>query len=195
MILGVGVVAENTEIEEALRRKGIYGIDEEQLLETFEAAITAPRTLDHVVAGLDPAKLENAIQEADAADVFWLEDARFGHVVVAMNVARQGNDAPDGSQSILTAIRAAESLAGAVWVVTEHFIEKLARMLLLPREEFDPQVKSIASYGIDSMIGAELRNWIFKEYRIDIPFQQLLAPTLTISKFATQACESVGVTG
>jgi hypothetical protein len=64
---------------------------------------------------------------------------------------------------------------------------------LLARDEFDPQARSIASYGIDSGIGAELRNWIFKEYRIDIPFQQLLAPTLTIAKFATQACESVGI--
>lgn len=195
MILGVGVVAENTEIEEALRRKGIYGIDEEQLLETFEAAIAvAPATLDHVVAGLDPAKLEKAIEDVDPADVFWLEDVRFGHVVAAMDAARRGNDAAGGNQSILAAIRGAESPAAAVAVVTEHFVEKLARMLLLPREEFDPQLKSIAWYGIDSMIGADLRNWIFKEYRIDIPFQQLLAPTLTISKFATQACESVGVT-
>ncbi len=195
MILGVGVVAENTEIEEALRRKGIYGIDEEQLLETFEAAITAPALLDHVVAGLDPAKLDSAIQEAgDTVDVFWAEDARFSHVVVAMDAARQSGDAADGgSQGILAAVRAAESPAAAAALVVEHFIEKLARMLLLARDEFDAQARSIASYGIDSMIGAELRNWIFKEYRIDIPFQQLLAPTLTIAKFAIQACESVGI--
>ena len=38
MILGVGVVAENNEIEEALKRKGMYGIDEEHLLEAFEIA-------------------------------------------------------------------------------------------------------------------------------------------------------------
>lgn len=193
MILGVGVVAENTEIEDALRRKGIYGIDEEQLLETFEAAITAPLATDHVVAGFDPAKLEKAIEDVDPADVFWLEDARFSHVVSAMDAARKDNDA-GGNQGILVAIQAAESLADAVGLVTEHFTEKLARMLLLSREEFDPETKSIASYGIDSMIGADLRNWIFKEYRIDIPFQQLLAPTLTITKFALQACESVGVT-
>ncbi|KAJ5736904.1 uncharacterized protein N7483_002029 [Penicillium malachiteum] len=193
MVLGVGVVAENTELEEALMRKGIYGIDEEALLETFEAAITAPSSVDHVVAGLDPTKLGNSIQEADAEDVFWAEDSRFNHVVHAINVARDGDEAGLAGQSILTAIRSADSLALAVSAIVEHFIEKLSRMLLLPLDAFDPLNNSISSYGIDSMIGAELRNWIFKEYRVDIPFQQLLAETLTISKFAAQVIESTGV--
>lgn len=43
------------------------------------------------------------------------------------------------------------------------------------------------------MIGAELRNWIFKELALDIPFQQLLGPGLTITKFATQVCANQGV--
>ncbi|KAL2831374.1 KR domain-containing protein [Aspergillus cavernicola] len=195
MVLGVGVVAQNTEIEEALMRKGIYGIDEEALLETFEAAITAPHSVDHVVAGLDPAKLGNSMQDAGAEDVFWAEDPRFSHVVHAIEVARQSDDdAAAVGQNIPAAIRSAESLTVAVAAVVEHFIEKLTRMLLLPLEAFDPLANSIASYGIDSMIGSELRNWIFKEYRIDIPFQQLLAETLTISKFATHVIESAGVT-
>jgi hypothetical protein len=33
-------------------------------------------------------------------------------------------------------------------------------------------------------IDSELRNWIFKEYALDIPFQQLNGPGLTIAKFA-----------
>jgi hypothetical protein len=197
MVLGVGVVAETAGLEDALTRKGMYGIDEEHLLEGFEAAMvcrnySGDRASDHVVVGLDPAKLQAAVNDEAADDCFWLEDARFSHVVHDMKSA--ADDATtSGAQSILATIKGAASPAEALAAVTEHFIDKLARMLLLNLDDFEPDVKSIADYGIDSMIGAELRNWIFKEYRMDVPFQQLLGPTLTITKFATQVCATQGV--
>ncbi|KAJ5617564.1 Acyl transferase/acyl hydrolase/lysophospholipase [Penicillium hordei] len=74
-----------------------------------------------------------------------------------------------GSQSILSSLQGLEFIE-AVQVVREHFIAKPC------------------SYGVDSMIGAELRNWIFKELGLDISFQQLLGPSLTITKFAEDIC-------
>ncbi|KAI1381386.1 putative polyketide synthase [Hypoxylon crocopeplum] len=192
MVLGVGVVAENNELEDALKRKGMYGIDEEHLLESFEAGIISEQTADHVVVGLDPAKLQKAVEEADEGDSFWMEDARFSHVVHDMNSSAEDAGGA-GGQSILATIKSAETPAEAIGAVIEHFIGKLARMLLQSPEDFEADVKSIADYGIDSMIGAELRNWIFKEYRMDVPFQQLLGPTLTIGKFAAQVCANHGI--
>lgn len=61
MVQGVGVVAENPEIEAAIRRKGIYGIDETHLLESFEAAIMTRASYnpaDHIIVSLDPSKLQ-----------------------------------------------------------------------------------------------------------------------------------------
>ncbi|KAK8029899.1 polyketide synthase [Apiospora rasikravindrae] len=192
MVLGVGVVAENTELEDALKRKGMYGIDEEHLLQSFEAGILSTRLEiipDHVVVGLDPAQLQKAVNAAEATDSFWLDDVRFDHVVHDINTSADGTGAGEaGGQSILVAIKSATSRAEAISVINRHFVEKLARMLMLSLDDVDPEVGSIASYGIDSMIGAELRNWIFKEYRMDVPFQQLLGPTLTICKFAAQVC-------
>lgn len=206
MILGVGVVAENDELEEALQRKGIYGIDEEQLLESFEAALVSPKDksiqADHVVSGLDPSILQLALAgvEEQGGDIFWQRDARFRTLVQAIAVANAvssgaaGDAAGAGSnQSILATIKTASSVDEAVAAVTAHFIEKLSRMLMQDVDTFDGTNGSIASYGIDSMIGAELRNWIFKDYRLDIPFQRLLAPTLTISKFAGLVCEAAGI--
>ncbi|KAH7319610.1 putative polyketide synthase [Stachybotrys elegans] len=197
MVLGVGVVAETAGLEDALTRKGMYGIDEEHLLEGFEASMVARNVVsdhvpDHVVVGLDPSNLQKAVNDESADDCFWLEDARFSHVV--QDMASAADDATgSGAQSILATIKSAASPAEALAAVTAHFIDKLARMLLLSLDEFEPDVKSIADYGIDSMIGAELRNWIFKEYRMDVPFQQLLGPTLNITKFAKQVCATQGV--
>ncbi|KAK3342085.1 KR domain-containing protein [Lasiosphaeria hispida] len=197
MVLGVGVVAENTKLEDALKQKGMYGIDEEQLLEAFEVAIVSQfqeHAPSHVVVGLDPYKLQKAVKDAEVSSSFWMEDVRFNHMVHDMeSSADDSAGGAGGAQSILATVKAAASPAEAIDAVNEHFISKLARMLMLSPDDFDPDAKSIADYGIDSMIGAELRNWIFKEYRIDIPFQQLLAPSLTIGKFAKQVCSVAGV--
>lgn len=190
MILGIGVVAENAELEDSLKRKGMYGIDEEGLLNAFEVAIIEQGRegiSDHLVVGLDPAELVKVAQETGGdVERFWESDVRFSHTVHAMK-SRSNDAAAGGGQSILAALRTL-SVDDAVDAVRQHFIAKLARMLMLNPEDFEEEGRSIASYGIDSMIGAELRNWIFKELGLDISFQQLLGPTLTISKFAEQVC-------
>ncbi|PNY24582.1 LOW QUALITY PROTEIN: Polyketide synthase [Tolypocladium capitatum] len=189
MVLGVGVVAEHTELEEALKRKGMYGVDEEHLLQSLEAAMRSSslqRVPDHVVVGLDPSKLQNAMADASADGGFWVEDSRFSHIVHDINSSANDTTAP-GGQSILATIKAAGSLDEAVAAVNDHFKGKLARMLMLDADDVDAQSGSVASYGIDSMVGAELRNWIFKEYKMDVSFQQLLSETLTIDKFSRTA--------
>ncbi|KAL8869895.1 MAG: hypothetical protein Q9198_007769 [Flavoplaca austrocitrina] len=192
MVLGVGVVAENPAIEEALKRKGIYGINDEHLLESFEAAMLMQQkkdSIDHLVVGFDPQLLQISLNGGETTDAFWLEDARFKSLLHSMSAS----DGPaSGGQNALSTIKSAKTAAEAVQYVSEYFIEKLARLLLVDLDEFEPDVKPIAEYGLDSMIGAELRNWIFKELGLDIPFQQLLGPALTITKFAVQVCANQG---
>ena len=53
--------------------------------------------------------------------------------------------------------------------------------------------KSVADYGLDSTIGAELRNWLLKEFTLDMPFQKLLAPELTFKTLSIAVGEQVGI--
>ncbi len=196
MVLGVGYVAEHPEVEEALKRKGFYGIDEEHLLQSFEASMSEQaRTAGthQIIVGMDPAKLQKSIQASETTDGFWLEDKRFSSLLHSIQSASSGAAGGGSDASVLGSIKAAKSPEEAVELVTEHFTNKLSRLLLIDLSKFDDPAAPIASYGLDSMIGAELRNWIFKEYAIDVPFQQLLGPTLTISKFAAQVCANQGV--
>ena len=194
MVLGVGVVAENNEIEEALKQKGMYGIDEEHLLEAFETAISIQDSADHLVVGLDPAKLQRSMAATGTTDNFWTEDVRFSHLLSLMR-SSSGAEGGSAGQSILSSIKAAASAKEAASVTSEHIVGKLGRMLMLDAGQIDTESRSIADHGLDSMIGAELRNWIFKEFAMDVPFQQLLSPNLTIARFATQVCESLGIKG
>lgn len=194
MVLGVGYVAEHPEVEEALRRKGIYGIDETHLLESFATSMlvqSSENPVDHVVVGLDPVKLQKSINSADTTDGFWLEDTRFKTLLESMKSADAAGS-PEASRTILTTIRTSASAAEAVQITSDYFTQKLSRLLVLDLDIFEPHTKAIADYGLDSMIGAELRNWIFKELGLDIPFQRLLGPELTIWKFAIEVCANQG---
>lgn len=92
MVLGVGYIAEHPEIEEALKRKGIYGIDEEHLLESFEISMAIQgkkevSSADHVVVGLDPSKLQKSPHETSTSDGFWIDDTRFNTIIHAIKSA------------------------------------------------------------------------------------------------------------
>jgi hypothetical protein len=66
-------------------------------------------------------------------------------------------------------------------------------MVIFDLDEFDLEGKAIADYGLDGMIGAELRNWIFKEFATDIPFQKLLGSSFTITKLSALVCANHGI--
>ncbi|KAJ5486280.1 Acyl transferase/acyl hydrolase/lysophospholipase [Penicillium desertorum] len=130
MVLGVGVVAENNELVESLRCQGIYGIDEEALLRVFEIAI--------------------------------IEQFREGisdNIVAGLDPIELTKSAQEAGEDV-DSFWASEGLEviEAVEAVPDHFIAKLACMLMLDMDEFEEDNRSIASYGVESMIGAELRN-------------------------------------
>lgn len=187
MVLGVGYVAEHAELEETIKSKGIYGIDEEDLLQSFEVSLVlqgSKGSADHVVLGMNPARLQNSVIKSSATDAFWIDNARFKTINYILKSGRRGGDDRGSDKTMLSTIRSAATQVEAVKLVSDYFVEKLSRALLVASCDFEPDAKPIADYGLDSMIGADIRNWIFKELGLDISFQKLLGPSFTIAKFA-----------
>lgn len=182
MVLGVGYVAENPFIEASLRRKGMYGIYEAEMLAAFEVSMTPESTWDHVVAGMEASKLAKAIS-ATHAGLFWPDQARFRILSTAMDEYTQ-KEITASHDSILTTIESAKSAEDGERAISAYLTAGLSRLLMISAEEFNSKTRSIASYGLDSMIGAEFRSWVFREFNVDVPFQQLLAANLTIPRFA-----------
>ncbi|KAF7590331.1 hypothetical protein BBP40_002981 [Aspergillus hancockii] len=207
MILDVGVVADNENIEVALTRKAMYGIDEQEMLRGFETAMsipvptsTSPATPGNsqVILGLEPAYLAAAISAADSTDeAYWLPDARLRGIraaveSVAVDSLAGGSGGDSDLASALKTARA-EGVDAVLQAIGAAVVDKLSRMLLVSVEQFDFDGGSVASYGIDSMIGAELRNWLFKQFGLDLSFQLLLAPTMTVKALSTAIGESMGL--
>lgn len=202
MVLDVGVVAENENIEVSLGRKGMYGIDEDEMLRGFEVAMLqnqpkhpSPPELGHaqIILGLEPASLARAISSKDSVDVYWYNDARLKAVRAGVEAAskvttKSGSGFVDELQDA-----AAVSTDVAIDRIGQYLMARCSKILMRDMEEFEMEGKSVADHGLDSMIGAELRNWLFKEFTLDMPFQKLLAPELTFKALSFAVGEQVGI--
>ncbi|KAJ5052420.1 uncharacterized protein L3040_002169 [Drepanopeziza brunnea f. sp. 'multigermtubi'] len=194
IILDVGVVAENGDIETSLARKAMYGIDEREMLRGFEVAMLQPTPTPataisgraQIILGLEPAYLAAALSTDDAADAYWLSDAQLALLCTTVK-AIQGSGPgrkTDGNFASQLKSALAEGPDAAIQAIAMHIVQRCSRILMIAVEDSSVGGQAVANYGLDSMIGAELRNWLFKESELDISFQHLLAPTVTFKKLA-----------
>lgn len=216
MVLDVGVVAEDDAIEASLMRKGLYGISEEEMLRGMATAMTTPSrqqssessclaisTPSHLVMGMEAHEISTAIAslKADNADPFWLNNARFCHLQAAVEAdAASGGSSSEGQaesqeQGFTAALEAAQAqgLDAALAIIETHIMERMSGILMIPIEDFESDGPSLGSYGLDSMVGTELRTWLFKEFGLDYSFQKLLSKTLTFRGLATVVAKKLGI--
>jgi len=206
MVLDVGIVSQNENIEISLNRKGMYGIDEQEMLHGFEIAMSQPvpsptRPIgsmgsSQIILGLEPMALAKAISSSESVDAYWYEDSRLRRIRAAVEIIRNqgscsaGKKGGDFSKTLKDAL--GESVDAAINAVAQHVMKRCSGILMVPIDSFEMDGSSIASYGLDSMIGTELRTWLFKEFALDVPFQKLLAPSLTFRKISVEILQSVG---
>ena len=201
MVLDVGVVAENEALETSLARKGLYGIDEAEMLRGFEIAMSRlpSRNPDEImdsqiIMGMEARELARSMSSTQNVDAFWYNDARFCHIqaVIAANESRSGET---HNNSFTVAIKEAslEGTEAIMAVIAKHIVKRMSNILMIPVDDFELDGPSLGSYGLDSMIGVEMRTWIYKEFGLDYPFQKLLAPALTFMGLAAVVAEKMGL--
>ncbi|EFX00060.1 polyketide synthase [Grosmannia clavigera kw1407] len=176
---------------EVLRNLGGETIHEAEILALFRAALTGDlhRTCaSHCMTGL---KLGSSADQMP----YFAADARFTHLrdAVLATQAASGADSAATHVSLAVALGRAPSPEEAVAVVTAGLVSKLAGILMVPAEDFDPDTP-ITKYGLDSLNAIELRNWITKELATNLQVLELLtsgsltnlASTIIKKRTATQ---------
>lgn len=219
MVLDVGVVAEDDALETALLRKGLYGISEHEMLRGFEVAMSSrPSSCStpslsycvddshQLVMGMETYELGRAISAISNsnADLYWIGDARFCHIRAALEGANDGSEGSSDSVNKSTgenftvtveAARAAGGTDAAITAIAAYIAQRMSGILMIPVDDFELDGPSLGSYGLDSMVGAEMRSWLFKEFGLDYPFQKLLARTLTFNALAEVVAAKMGIVG
>ncbi len=213
MILGVGFASSREEIQRSLLRNGVYGTSEADLTRLLDAAFVAqPTQTDkfdalskaHLLTGLEPSKIYEVDKKGVGAEFAWSSDPRFGRVRQAIqdyHVSQQTSSAHNAisaasasapalgqrlalAQKVKAAAPAAPEDVQSLRDLTNQVVtERLTKLLFVSAADFDI-LRDMASYGIDSMISAELRNWLFKTFGLDISFVELVSKGMTVDSLS-----------
>ncbi len=155
----------------------------------------------HLVMGMEAREIGSAMAsiKAENADLFWLNNARFCHLRAAVeaDAARGSSENQVGvhEQGFATTLEAARAQGpeAVVAVIATHIMERMSGILMIPVGDFEVDGPSLGSYGLDSMVGTELRSWLYKEFGLDYSFQKLLSKMLTFIGLATVVAKKLGV--
>lgn len=150
-VLEVGFVSENPEVAATLKRRGLGAISVTELLALLNYTVANPSAGDGVCAiGLLPE------HEPVTSDDESVKDRRFAHLVRHdSGVRKVEGTADDVLQNLDGAARfedAAEIICGAI-------LQQLGKLIATPVESLSA-AQSLDSYGVDSLVAVELRNWI-----------------------------------
>lgn len=190
VIQEVGYVAERDDQGAHLERWGMTYTDEAGFLHTMDIAMAQDQSISpgtpldpnraHIVMGFEPAALRDVFPKITP---WWKSQARLAPVVVAAEktafteaVAEAG-----GRKALRDAIKEAgeQSEQEARKVLSEALIVKFADILSMDRDAVDAN-RGLGFYGMDSMVAAELRTWLWKELRADVPLLEILSAGTTL---------------
>lgn len=159
-VAGIGYLAKHQDQAELLR--GMYGegLDEISFLAIMKAAIK----------GKISPSAENNCQSiignfytAISASQPFVRDPRFSFGR-RMNLGAEAasNSVNEANISVRHQLQAATTYTAAYSAVYDGVARKISSMMLLAMEDITPK-KSIASYGLDSLVIVEFRNWLRRE--------------------------------
>ena len=157
-IAEVGYVAERSDRQAAISNTyGDKGLTEREFLAFLRAAIENQYSDPEIYTSL-------ALDSAAAVLPYWASDAKFAHLRRA-TIAGQDSEpavADQAPRSLVQLLKSADSLEAAQQVVSSRLKVKLCSLLMVQEEDIDPS-KAIITYGLDSLVAVEFRNWIAKE--------------------------------
>lgn len=197
-VSNVGFVAENTGTmsERNLVKLGLVDVSENELLAMLELAIASPSSLEHLAPvyqeDMPNGHLLTGVHSTNEKELpFWSRDPVFSHMDFVRPHLKEktGLSANAGSIKPLPELLAGSTLQAAEKHILQAFMQKMSRSLLMPLEDMKSE-RPTSSFGIDSLVAVELRNWIMREVQVEVPvFEILQAASLNslASKIASKS--------
>ncbi|KAL4922406.1 hypothetical protein BDW62DRAFT_197082 [Aspergillus aurantiobrunneus] len=185
-ISGIGVVSHDPRYHQSMMRNGLYGTHEHEFLSFCEAGLLSsptsressavgPTSPAHLLAGIEPAGLQEVSREYPLDEMIWSGNARFRNLLQATRllsihggeITNRDNGNADGEETSLT----------------DSIRLRISKLLHVPLEEVEA-ARPLKAYGIDSMVAAELRNWFSTQFGVDIQLLHILDQSMTIEGLA-----------
>ena len=170
---GEGYTAENQAAAEFVIRQGMRPYKFKEFLATINEAIQNPLASNPSAAQMlcGTSRADPTSQAQDAARQ--CPDPKFSHIWT--KPSHQASAKAESTQFDIQELLGSATTADEVKKATQRAIKmKLARLLALPMDEISTD-RSVASYGIDSLIAVELRNWILTQLESHVQTFELMS--------------------
>lgn len=193
----VGYLHENPDIEEVLARKGIQETTEDELLQIVDIALSPvtppdflradPLAHSHILTGLEPLALKELRNKGFDTSNPILSDPRSSLLATTIDglasEVNEGLEVAIVSTELTQAMEAAGENASLGDVVGSLVAKRFHNLILIPLEKLDTK-QPLSTYGLDSMLAAEFRSWVYKVFKFDVPFLDLLSQTMSLDSLA-----------
>lgn len=200
VVIEVGFVAENPAVAEALRKAGLGALHLADLLSVVNSAVTGQDSAVGAGAGAGAAVggsrrggcVAGMVPPATRGSGVprWMRERRFVHLVHQRERLGAGGQrgfsdgaAKGGTQDLATVLGRAAGPKEAVDIVLAAIMQQLGKLIATPVEMLSP-ARSLDSYGVDSLVAVELRNWIGTYLRANVQLM-VLRGTSSINELAS----------
>lgn len=170
-VTGVGVVAENEELQKIMLRMGMDTINEDELLFQLEEAIMAEESAPALTArGCTGHQIISGVGLI-SPDVYWASKPLMKNLYSNHDFGTEG--AGQASKNLLALLREEPDVDKKTDILLEGFLDKIASVLATPRDSILAG-NPLSAYGLDSIVAVEFRKWFRKEAQVDIALFDIL---------------------
>ena len=131
-----------------------------------------PLTTAHLLVGVEPAGLSASAKTYPLDEMLWYHNRSFSNLIEAVGRLSMAH-----KEAIKVQTSRDEDEGDLVTMVHKN----VSQVLYVPKEDIDI-TRPLSEYGIDSMIAAELRNWIFGTFATEISLFRMLSQGMSIAR-------------
>lgn len=164
VVIDVGYVAEHKPREAQIRTTTHDVLNEKELLALVKAAINMDSNKD----AASRQTITGCKLSRDEPFPWWAADPRFSHIVRnTQSTTENVVSTKTTTVSIRQSLKQASSLADIQQIIRDGLVGKIASVSMTPREDIEID-KPLATYGMDSLVAVDIRNWIANEMAANI---------------------------
>ncbi|KAK8007839.1 hypothetical protein PG989_001829 [Apiospora arundinis] len=194
VVSDVGVVAETADLKRHLAEgaQGFGQVDAREILALLDICCDPTTAIGtcppQIIMGLrTPADL--LARSIEPPEI--LQRPLFAHFQHAPSSATSGSTATGSSSSPGALFRQAGTAEARTAVVVKMLTKRLARALAIEPGDVDAD-RPLHAFGVDSLVGVELRNWIAREFAANLPvFEIVGGRTVTSVAQLIEGCSQV----
>lgn len=189
MVVGVGAVAENLQLQKIMERIGYDPVNEQELLYQIEEAVSADISTTPLLGGIDQHQIISGVNLSQQ-EFYWAQKPLFRNIYSNQDFTGlpSQNHATQNLGILLHTVIDPEQRAS---LLMDAFIEKIAAVLGVMPDTIRPS-NPLSSYGLDSIVAVEFRKWFSKSVGVDLALFDILG-SKSITALVAKAASLVSV--